>query len=127
MPETRPRLAALVGGDGKVDQVVAKYKDELQALNTIKLGKVTKDTGTADFFVLLTAGPAGANVEGVKFVSGDEKLKVFAEALRNAKYNFTFPDDKPAKILRRGVLTCSKETGECNFVMVPPEDVRSVN
>jgi tetratricopeptide (TPR) repeat protein/transglutaminase-like putative cysteine protease len=125
-PETRGRLAALVGGDAKVDAVVARYQDELQQARTLKLGKVATTTASAEFFVLIAAGNSGPSVEGVKFVSGDEKLKVFAEALRTAKYQVIFPDDKPAKILRRGVLSCSTTTGECAFVLLLPEDVISV-
>jgi tetratricopeptide (TPR) repeat protein len=124
--ETRGRLAALLGGDDKVAGVSAKYRDDLQATRTIPLGKVAKETGSAEFFVILAPGSPGISVAGVKFVSGDEKLKVFTETLRNAKYDFSFPDDTPTKVLRRGILSCSKITGDCVFVMMLPEDVRSV-
>jgi hypothetical protein len=76
---------------------------------------------------MLIANKSGATVEGVKFVSGDDKLKVFSGALKSAKYNVTFPDETPTKILRRGLLSCSKLTGNCLFVMYLPEDVRSVD
>jgi hypothetical protein len=46
--------------------------------------------------------------------------------LRTAKYQVSFPDDKPAKILRRGILSCSKATGECAFVLLEPDDVISL-
>jgi hypothetical protein len=32
----------------------------------------------------------------------------------------------PTKILRRGTMTCSS-SGECDFVMILPEDVHSVD
>ena len=70
---------------------------------------------------------SAATVEGVKFVSGDEKLKVFTDALRTADYHLTFPDDTPVKILRRGVLSCSTATGNCSFVLMLPDDVRTVD
>ena len=127
-PETRGRLASLTGGDAKVDATVAKYKEDLQQLRTIDLGKVAKETGSADFFVLLSRGKgADATVEGVKFASGDEKLKVFTDALRTAEYRVTFPDDTPVKILRRGILSCSTTTGRCTFVLTLPDDVRTVD
>jgi hypothetical protein len=66
-------------------------------------------------------------VEGIKFISGDEKLRGFTDALRLAEYNFTFPDEMPAKILRRGILSCSTQMGECSFVLMLPDDVRSVD
>jgi len=120
-------LAALVGADSKVTAATERYRDQPQAERTIQLGKVAEETGSAEFFVLLAGGGSGTSVEGVKFVSGDDKLKVFIEALRTAKYGLTFPDDTPTKILRRGVLACSKTTGDCTFVLLLPEDVRSVN
>ena len=126
-PETRGRLATLAGGDAKADAVVAKYRDDLQHLRSVDLGKA-KETGNADFFILLSGGAgAVAKVDGVKFVSGDEKLKSYTEALRTADYHLTFPDNTPVKILRRGVLSCSTAGGNCTFVLMLPDDVRTVD
>ena len=124
IPETRGRLSALAGGDAKADAAVSKHKDDLQQLRTIDLGK-SKETGNAEFFILL-GGAAGsaAKAESVKFVSGDEKLKSFTEALRTADYHLIFPDDTPVKVLRRGVLSCS---GSCTFILMLPDDVRTVD
>ena len=128
IPETHDRLAALAGGNTQADAAVAKYKDELPRARTIDLGKVAKETGTADFFFLLSRGAgSAATVEGVKFVSGEEKLKIFTDALRTADYHLTFPDDTPVKILRRGTLSCSMAAGNCSFVLILPDDVRSVD
>jgi hypothetical protein len=125
--ETRGRLASLVGGDGKVQSTVEQHRPELQQLRTLKLGKIAPLTGTADFFVLLTPATSGSKVEAAKYVSGEEKLKPLTNNLRGAKVDFTFPDDVPAKILRRGTLSCSKDSGQCEFVMMLPEDVHSVD
>jgi Flp pilus assembly protein TadD len=125
IPETRGRLASLAGGDAKVDATIARYKEELEHLRTIDLGKATQ-TGNADFFVLLTGGPT-ARVEAVKFVSGDEKLKSYTDALRTADYHLIFPDDTPVKVIRRGTLSCSIPTGGCKFIMTLPDDVRTVD
>ena len=84
-------------------------------------------TGTADFFVLITSAPGGAKIEAAKFINGEEKLKPLTDNLRSTKVDFVFPDDVPAKILRRGTLTCSKDSGQCEFVMMLPEDVHSVD
>jgi tetratricopeptide (TPR) repeat protein len=126
-PETRARLAALVGGEAKIPATTAKYKDELQELRSVNLGDAAKEDGTAEFFVLFSAFGSGVTVENVKFVSGDEKLKNMTEALRTMKYNVRLPDDTQAKILRRGVLSCTKATGNCKFVMLLTDDVRSVD
>jgi tetratricopeptide (TPR) repeat protein len=126
-PETRERLASLAGGEAKVDSTVAHYKDELQRLITIDLGKATQ-TSNADFFILISGGGgATAKVDSVKFVSGDEKLKSFTDALKTADYHLTFPDDTPVKVFRRGTLSCAIATGKCEFVLTLPDDVRSVD
>jgi tetratricopeptide (TPR) repeat protein len=127
IPETRTRLAGLAGGNAKADAAVTKYKDDLQHLRTIELGKA-KETGNAEFFVLLSGGAgSAARVDTVKFVSGNEKLKPFAEAIRTADFHLTFPDDTPVKVLRRGVVSCSIATGNCMFVLMLPDDVRTVD
>jgi tetratricopeptide (TPR) repeat protein/transglutaminase-like putative cysteine protease len=126
-PETRSRLASLAGGDAKADAAVARYKDELQHLSTIDLGKATQ-TGNADFFILLNGGAGSvARVDSVKFVSGDEKLKSYTDVLRTADYHLTFPDDTPVKVFRRGTLSCSVTTGKCEFALTLPDDVRTVD
>jgi tetratricopeptide (TPR) repeat protein len=124
--ETRGRLAALVGGEAKVPAAVEQHRLALQATRTLKLGKIAQGGGTAEFFVVLTSSSADTKIEAAKFISGEEKLKPLAENLRRAKIDFAFPDDVPTKILRRGLLSCSKEGGECEFVMMLPEDVHSV-
>jgi len=125
--ETRTRLASLVGGETKVQPVVDQHRVELQQSRTLKLGKIAPVTGAADFFVLIMSAPGGAKIEAAKFISGEDKLKPLTDNLRSAKVDFAFPDDVPAKILRRGTLTCSKENGQCEFVMMLPEDVHSVD
>jgi tetratricopeptide (TPR) repeat protein len=127
IPETRDRLASLAGGDAKADAAIAQHKLELQNLRTIDLGKTTQ-TGNADFFILLSGGAGSqTRVDAVRFVSGDEKLKSFSEALRTADYHLTFPDDTPVKVFRRGTLSCSVTTGKCEFVLILPDDVRTVD
>ncbi len=127
IPETRERLASLVGGDSKADAAISHYKEELEHLRTIDLGKTT-NTGNADFFILLSGGAGQASkVDAVKFISGDERLKSYADALRTADYHLTFPDGTPVKVLRRGTLSCSMTNGNCKFLLMLPDDVRSVD
>ena len=127
IPETRERLASLAGGDTKADAAVSHYKEELERLRTVDLGKATQN-GNADFFILLSDGAGEvAKVDAVKFVSGDEKLKSYTDALRTADYHLTFPDDTPVKVLRRGTVSCSVATGSCKFILTLPDDVRTVD
>jgi len=126
--ETRERLAVLLGGEGKVDGFVEKYKTELQELRTVKLGSIKQTAdGSAEFFLLLAASAKNANasVAGVKFVSGDQQLKDAADFLRTASYAQSFPDDTPVVLLRRGKLNCTA-AADCTFLLALPEDVSSV-
>lgn len=126
--ETRGRLAALVGGDAKVTPSVEQHRLDFQTMRTIKLGKIAPATGSADFFVVITgSADETGTISAVKFISGEEKLKPLADNLRSAKIDFAFPDTAPTKILRRGVLSCSQTTRECEFVMILPEDVHAVD
>lgn len=124
VPETRPRLAALLGGDQLVDPMVNKLRGELAAQRTLKAGPLLKESAEAEFFVLL--GP-GAKVEEVKFIRGSEKLRGFTSVLQAASYPAAFPDETPTKIVRRGVLSCAGAGGDCSFVLLSPDMVRSVN
>jgi tetratricopeptide (TPR) repeat protein/transglutaminase-like putative cysteine protease len=126
-PETRGRLAHLVGGDDKVDAVVKKYHDELQANRTLKVADKAAFSGNAESFVLLGEGSGGASVDGVKFVSGEEKLRGLDDTLRHLKFSLNFPDDTPTKILRRGILSCPQANSQCTYVLLLPDDVRSID
>ena len=92
-------------------------------MRTTKIPELKLETGSAEFFVLI--GPA-SKVEGVKFISGSEKLKPAEKNLSSARFNAVFPDDGPTKLVRRGILSCSAITG-CSFVLYTPDMVRSVN
>ncbi len=136
-PDTRGRLASLVGGDTKVDQYVKKYKDELMKARTVSLGKILppqqdKDKAqsaatpdrSGDFLLLFsTAGP----VEDAKWVRGSEELKNLSNKLRAANYNTAFPDGTPTKVVRRGTMQCSSQTGECSFVLLDSDAVNAVD
>jgi len=125
--ETKGRLAALVGGDQNVPQAVERHRSDLEASRTLRLGKIAPAGGTAEFFVIVTSSSGRAKVDAAKFISGQEKLASLKENLRSANVDFAFPDDVPTKILRRGILSCSGATKECDFVMMLPEDVHSVD
>ncbi|HKW16434.1 MAG TPA: DUF3857 domain-containing protein [Terriglobales bacterium] len=125
--ETKGKLAALVGGDTNATKAVEQHKPDLQALRTLDLGKIAPVGGSAEFFVIVSSNSGAAKIDAAKFINGEEKLKPLTENLRSAKVDFAFPDDVPTKILRRGVLTCSQATKDCDFVMMLPEDVHTVD
>jgi tetratricopeptide (TPR) repeat protein len=124
IPDTRARLTLLLGGNAQIDELVSKAKPEMEALRTIPVGRVFAEDAKADFFVLLAPGEKKARVEAVKFISGSDALKPLAERLRTLDYGAVFPDATPAKLIRRGTLSCTAKTGECNFTLILPEDAR---
>jgi tetratricopeptide (TPR) repeat protein len=127
-PETRGRLAALAGGNDKVDPIVEKSRAELSAQRTIKLSNSSRQEGKAEIFLLLTNGPnSEMSVDDVKFVNGDEKLKVLADVLRTARYVQTVPDETAVKVLRRGTLSCTAAAADCTLLLALPEDVKSID
>jgi tetratricopeptide (TPR) repeat protein len=127
-PETRTRLSAVVGGNDKVDPIVEKSRDELIAQRTIKLDNSSKREGTADFIMLFTSGHgAEMSVEDVRFVSGDEKLKSFVDALRTAHYGQSVPDEASFKIFRRGTLSCAATATSCSLLLALPDEVKSAD
>ena len=125
VPDTRARLTLLLGGNTQIDDLVSKARPELESLRTIPLGKVFAEDARADFFILLAPGEKQAHVEAVKFISGSEQLRPLAQRLHSLDYGAVFPDDTPAKLIRRGTLACSEKTGECTFTLILPEDARA--
>jgi Flp pilus assembly protein TadD len=130
VPETRGRLVALLGPDTKesqINELVTKARRELSTLRTFPAGKLLTENADADFLILLSPGEKDARMDEVRFVGGSEKLRPFASNLRSIHFAGMFPDASPAKLVRRGTLTCSAATGDCVFTLVLPEDVRTVN
>lgn len=129
VPETRARLASLLGvdiKDKKIDRLVADAGPDLIGLRTIPAGKILSEKAEADFFVLLSPGSPKAKATAAQFITGSEKLRLFATRLLSLDYGAMFPDASPAELIRRGTLSCSA-SGDCNFVLTLPEDVRTVN
>jgi tetratricopeptide (TPR) repeat protein len=118
----RERLAALVGDERHVDAVIDRYRGELVRERIVNVDMNGPAGSAADFFVLLDR----KSIEAVGFIDGDNRLKPFVDALRTAKFDATFPDEGPAKFLRRGTLSCAATEGRsvCQFVMALPRDAQ---
>ena len=127
VPETRSRLLALLGPHAKIEDLVKQAKPELAARRTFSIGKGPSENSQADFLLLLSPGAKDPKVEAVKFVSGSQNLKPFADRLRTVDFGPMFPDFTPARIVRRGTLACSAQTGNCTFTLILPEDLRTIN
>jgi tetratricopeptide (TPR) repeat protein len=122
--ETRRRLEALSGSTQRADQAIDAARNELSALRTVRLPRLTTDRSRAEFFVLLEPN---VGVTSTKFIRGSNSLREAGAALASARYDLTFPENSSAKILRRGILDCTNTGNACEFVLLPPESVTTVN
>jgi tetratricopeptide (TPR) repeat protein/transglutaminase-like putative cysteine protease len=129
-PDARARLTLLLGGNAQIDDLVNQARSEFQALHSFSLKGLPQDNVAADFLILLSPeGTDGGStkVESVKFMSGNESLRPFAERLKSFNYGAMFPDASPVKLVRRGTLSCSAKTGDCTFTLIPASDVQASN
>jgi hypothetical protein len=122
--QTLDRLVMLTGSPTKADDSIRAVLGELSDQRTVQLPRVASRAARAEFFVLFESG-AGAS--SVRFINGSEELRNAGDTLIAAHYDVTFPDDRPAKILRRGILDCPASGSSCHFILLPPESVTSVN
>lgn len=125
-PETHKRLLALLGSDKEADALVKAERDAIsrERTTTVQFTRNPSKHATAEFFLAFL--PDG-KVDETKFVSGDEQLTNAASALATAKYNVVFPGNEATKLVRRGILNCFDASNSCEFVLLLPVDVRSLN
>jgi hypothetical protein len=130
IPAARENLIRLAGS-AKLESSILKARGELNEFRTFKVGpalKGEKERLHAEFFVVLVPLATGKpKVEDVRFISGSEKLRPLASALRNVPYRMSFPDATQTKIIRRGALICGPSSEGCSFILLSPEFVTSVN
>lgn len=94
---------------------------ELSQLRTTKIPGIPKQEATAEFFLLFSA----SKVEDAQFISGSDKLKSAVDDLLKAHYKMPFPDHGPERIVRRGILSCSRYSSpSCEFVFLLPSTAR---
>ena len=62
----------------------------------------------------------------MKFIEGDEEMRAIGPWLEKIPATAIFPDETPAKILRRGVATCGPRRQACTFTLLLPEDAKPV-
>ena len=92
---------------------------ELSEERTYKLPQI-RDWGggykSAEFVIALTKE---SGVADTKFLSGAQELRGASAAMGALKSGFPFPDDSHARVVRRGVLSCSELAKGCVFVFYP--------
>ncbi len=111
--QTRLRLATLLGGDQTIDSLVDIIRPEVSARRTAKIPNPQQLDGSAHFMILISRAPEPSTA---RFVSGDDALRSMPTAISALKFPDIFPDDTVTKIIRRGQLTCSHQSGECSLV-----------
>jgi tetratricopeptide (TPR) repeat protein len=95
--------------------------EELGLLRTIKIPGLPKQTGSAEFFLLISR----AGIEAAKLIGESTAIEGAAAAIQSAKYEFPFPDDGPEKLIRRGILSCSTyTTPSCQMTLLLPSTTR---
>ena len=124
MPNTRARLVDLLKSSSRADLAISRARDTLSQLRTIKLPKITSESANAQFFLLFAKGP---KVTAVKYLSGSDELRDAGKYLSSAKFNVSFPDGGATQLVRRGVLDCEPELPYCQFILINPGDVHSLN
>jgi Tfp pilus assembly protein PilF len=123
--ETRQRLEKLAGGAKQADALVARLSDELPLLREYDVPRPlpSGDVKAAEFFVLFSAD---GRPEAVKFIRGDAELRGASENIRALNFGRMFPDEMPAKLVRRGRLGCGATRTNCTFTLMPASQVHSV-
>lgn len=124
--ESRELLSKLVPDKAQLEKIIAEVKPQLEKQRTFDLGSAPKSLppieAKADFFVLLAPGN---KVESVRFINGNDALKPMVAQVQALNFGEAFPDSSPAKLIRRGTVTCAK--GGCSLQLVDAEDVISVD
>jgi len=113
LEETPARIRNLANVSLPEKQMEAR--EELTLMRTVRLPDLTKTDANADFDVLLAIS---GKIEKANFLHGSDVLRGAGKTLENAKFEEAFPPSSTARLVRKGILSCSSYTG-CNFVFYP--------
>lgn len=123
--ETRERLKKLLGpaaSNAAIDLSVKRAASELVRERTVSLGAATV-SGKAEFVVLLEPDARGAIASDARFLGGDDRLAGVSERFRSASFPPIFPPESRARMVLRGLVTCSMKTARCELVFDRPRDL----
>jgi hypothetical protein len=123
MAETRSRLSHLGGSVTSGPFNLPVGGEELSRLRTVKLPRFVPGSASAELILLFAQG---SKLDGVKFVSGSDKLKSAEKLLSATKFDMPFPDDGPTRVVRRAILGCYSVSG-CSLVFMPAENFSPIN
>jgi tetratricopeptide (TPR) repeat protein len=123
MPDTLPRLTALLAPGTDVDAKIKAAKEKCSGDAGIKFKNSGNTEGEGEVWLVLKPGPT---VDAVKFITGSDALRATAADIRTVKFLNTFPDATEIKLLRRARVTCSNVTHECSIDVISSDSVTSV-
>jgi len=121
MPETRGRLASLLGGDNDIDHLIEQAKAQLKEARTIPIKNSHSAEGIAEFWILLSPGP---KIHGAKFITGDDELAQFSKDIEAAVFPDCFPEATEVQLLRRARLSCPPSSPNCSLLLMSAETVQ---
>src|SRR5664280_2940587 len=90
--------------------------DELSRMRMVKITTMSRPSAHGTVSIVFSPG----KVEGVTLVDGDATLKSLFERIQAAKFNVEFPDQKPTRLVRRGILSCG--SFGCDLALLLPDD-----
>jgi tetratricopeptide (TPR) repeat protein len=120
---TRARLVALAGSEGRADRMVAQARVDIQSLHTVRLSGALRER--LETMAVVIVGP-GPQVEAVEFPGPPERAAAVAAAMRTAPLPVGFPDSRPVRLVRFGVLACIADTGDCDLSLMPGGRILSI-
>lgn len=124
---TRDRLRKLLGpaaANAAIDRGAKRGGAELTGERTISLGATTL-TGKAQFVLLVERASAAPAVTDARFLLGDDKLATLAARFRSLSLPPILPPGSRARVVLRGVASCSAKSGKCQFIFDRPRDLLS--
>ena len=121
VPGLDDRINALEKRTGRTGSRSANGAGKLQDLRIVHLSRIKPQSASGDFLVLFADG----KVSDVKMLGGNSNLKPYENLLKQAKFDFIFPDQGPEHVIRQGILSCSEYDPKCMFMMMLPADANT--
>jgi tetratricopeptide (TPR) repeat protein len=112
-PQSGTSSAGYHSTDGQVALV------DIRSLDVHLSTKLRAEASHADFVISLTNGP---KVDNVVFLRGSDELREATAAITATKFPLSFPDATPARILRKGSLSCSIYAKQCLLLLSTVEE-----
>jgi tetratricopeptide (TPR) repeat protein/transglutaminase-like putative cysteine protease len=99
--------------DGTFTQIPS---EELSRMRMVKITTTSHPSAHGTVSIVFSPG----KVEQVTLVDGDETLKSLIERIQATKFSVEFPDQKPTRLVRRGIMSCGSLG--CDLALILPDD-----